>query len=262
MNSGHEVTSIRHHPLRCRSKMDWTYISRLSVFAKLRFSADVSAPQENLIRIAGEEFDLVVRVADRGRVVGPAVVEQVGAAEAHRLKRGALRHLLNRGPIVVGLGHVRVGDQRIPEVIAAHFYHHGLCSERTASAFKGGIRSPAPRWLGKADGRVTARTCGFDDCQHVDDVFADGCPLIRRKLDQRELPTGQVLLMPMFRSQVIRTVHPASSAARMRSPFWMVDHPRGGSRYNVIAGEKAAQSEQRVLVKQDADAWHAAWHTR
>src|SRR5665213_2936599 len=30
----------------------------------------------------------------------------------------------------------------------------------------------------------------------------------------------------MFWSQVIRTANPASSAARMRSPFWTVDHPR------------------------------------
>jgi hypothetical protein len=37
---------------------------------------------------------------------------------------------------------------------------------------------------------------------------------------------------------------------------------QAGGRCNVVAREKAAQSERRVLVKQDADAWHAAWHTR
>jgi hypothetical protein len=29
-----------------------------------------------------------------------------------------------------------------------------------------------------------------------------------------------------------------------------------------MASEKAAQPEWRVLLKQDADGWHAAWHTR
>jgi hypothetical protein len=77
-------------------------------------------PQENPVRVARKEFDLVVRDADRGRVVGPALVEPVDPAEAHRLERGALPQLQRRRPIVVGLGHVRVGDQRIPEVVAAH----------------------------------------------------------------------------------------------------------------------------------------------
>jgi hypothetical protein len=41
-------------------------------------------------------------------------------AEAHRLELGALPQLLSRDAIVAVLGHVRVGDQRIPEVVVAH----------------------------------------------------------------------------------------------------------------------------------------------
>ena len=29
-----------------------------------------------------------------------------------------------------------------------------------------------------------------------------------------------------------------------------------------MGSEKVAQPERRVLIKQDVDAWHAAWHTR
>src|ERR1017187_9315931 len=72
----------------------------------------------------------------------------------------------------------------------------GTVPDKGSLALKAVIRSPAPWWLWKADGRITTRSCRFDGCQHVGDVVADGCPLIRRKLDQCELPTGQVLLIP------------------------------------------------------------------
>jgi hypothetical protein len=35
---------------------------------------------------------------------------------------------------------------------------------------------------------------------------------------------------------------------------------QAGSRYNIVAGEKAAQPWRRVLIKQDADGWRAGWH--
>src|SRR5208282_5526483 len=107
---------------------------------------------------------------------------------------------------------------------------------------------------------VTAWSCGVDDRQHVGDVVADGYPLIRRKLDQRKLSTGQILLMP----DVPVTGNQKGEPGLLGGPDEVAVLDGGpsqaGGRGNFIASEKPAQPEWRVLIKQDADAWHAAWH--
>lgn len=86
--------------------------------------------------------------------------------------------------------------------------------------------------------------------------------MIRRKLDQCELPTGQVLLIPGVPVTGNQNGEPGLFGGPDKVAVLDGGPSQTAGRDNVMGGEKVAQPERRVLIKQDADAWRAAWRSR